>query len=750
MAGALFGVLTVGVSPVSATIGGTLTFSLVERLYPGETGGTYNIKLKSGSSSITALSNVKAGSYSYTVPASLVTWATSPSIVVTVSATLSDGKYETEYGQVTITIPNSYAPAISNIACTDAKGYLSTYGGFIQGQSQLSVAITASAKSGASIKSYGTRFDGIEASGNNAKFQTGIAGSRTVTGYATDSRGMTGSGATTINVLAYSAPKVTGSADRVNGSGKADQNGANIKVSSTSTITSLNGQNTKTVQIRYKTSTSNTWGAWQTGETLTFAANVDYAYDVQIKVSDRFTSSTIQRQVPASFVLVDYGGPDVNGEAIAFGGAATTFKTFVNHLITHFRNEITSYGYPFRARFDDVSQATAPSTSTYKRTTETYAQDGIVGFQETGFLTSGHIRQSIGVGRLINGTQTWRQFYTALDTDGSSFHGGTGDYIQVGNANTTESSLRLQTKSRTSQVVRVHDGDGYGAAVLYGLGGGLTIVGAGEYAHNRYAVGDLAATLEHLYLGADGNVQFESNGNTISNRKTMTFTSGGSLIINTGGSFATDATNLTQGTAPSSTITGPGYQVRDVNGSWLSRMTSRFWSSGTQATLLETHAIIHDVDYYNTLTLGVTKDCVNYVSVTDPIAWKVGLSAANRTWKKIGSWTGAGSTNWTTDPKGSVLNSEYAFNEFLITAQFSNKLFSTVVPFAALKTSEQELWIGGGKDNQGSGAQGSARALIGIKYGTATTLKYIYAYGVAANNASVDTLSSTTFTIYCR
>ena len=84
--------------------------------------------------------------------------------------------------------------------------------------------------------------------------------------------------------------------------------------------------------------------------------------------------------------------------------------------------------------------------------------------------------------------------------------------------------LNAKTPSRTGRVLfagggTLSDGDGNGTVV--GLGaGGLTIVGGGEYAQNRYGVKDLNDGDEFLYLGADNAVYIESDAGTIGNRKT--------------------------------------------------------------------------------------------------------------------------------------------------------------------------------------------------------------------------------------
>ena len=108
----------------------------------------------------------------------------------------------------------------------------------------------------------------------------------------------------------------------------------------------------------------------------------------------------------------------------------------------------------------------------------------------------------------------------------------------------TQYVLSAKTPNRNGRILFVGggkkaDGDSYGTVV--GLGaGGLTIVGGGEYTESRYNVGDLNDTAEYLYLGSDNDVYIETNGNTIANRKTFRFASGGFFLMPAGGTIEAD------------------------------------------------------------------------------------------------------------------------------------------------------------------------------------------------------------------
>lgn len=113
--------------------------------------------------------------------------------------------------------------------------------------------------------------------------------------------------------------------------------------------------------------------------------------------------------------------------------------------------------------------------------------------------------------------------------------------------NGTTAQLLSKTPGRTGAFLTVGGskhaaGDVNGTVIRLGAGG-LTLIGGGEYADNRYNVADLSDGTENLYLGADGTVYIETNANTIANRKTFTF--------GTDGTFNSPSTIKQNGTAVS-------------------------------------------------------------------------------------------------------------------------------------------------------------------------------------------------------
>lgn len=243
---------------------------------------------------------------------------------------------------VTLQIPSSVKPTIS-LVCTDTKGYLTTYGGYVQGKSTLQVAITANGTNGSTISSYSTTFDGSTKSGSTAAtvtFATLIPNdSRTISSTVTDSRGRTATTTTTINVLEYNSPQISLAIDRCDNQGNPDPSGTNIDIQATLTITSLNGSNKTNTNIEIKyiktTDDQDVAANWHSitptitkSNTIITASKTipstdldsNSAYLFKINAYDSLTVlPTIKRIVDSTYSLMDF---KANKKGVAFGTTA--------------------------------------------------------------------------------------------------------------------------------------------------------------------------------------------------------------------------------------------------------------------------------------------------------------------------------------------------------------------------------------------------------------------------------------------
>lgn len=156
-----------------------------------------------------------------------------------------------------------------------------------------------------------------------------------------------------------------------------------------------------------------------------------------------------------------------------------------------------------------------------------------------------------------------------------------------------EGVLRFLQSSSSYQncYIRAIDGDANGSVLLIRPGASL-IAGGGEYATNRWGVGDIDTTNEKTYVGADSNVYIETNGNTIANRKTWTFDTSGNITTPTGGLInGVDVTKINQHgvvqtlsptmSIPSGTAWQNVMSFDLTPGLWYVEFTCRFTSNAT-------------------------------------------------------------------------------------------------------------------------------------------------------------------------
>lgn len=241
------------------------------------------------------------------------------------------------------TVPASMVPSISSITCTDPKGYLSKYGGYVQNNSTLKVVVSASGSYSSSIKSYKIVANGVTYMANSPT--TGVlitSGTNTITVSVTDSRGRTVTKTTTISVLAYTSPKISYlTAGRCNSDGTANAEGTHIKIAIKSSITALNNKNSKSFKLEYKASDATSWttaatwtAAYSIDTSKVIAASIDKSYSVRLTAKDDF--KTIVKEVTAgtAFTLLDFYS---SGKGMAVGKVAEIDKLLDINLRTRHR-----------------------------------------------------------------------------------------------------------------------------------------------------------------------------------------------------------------------------------------------------------------------------------------------------------------------------------------------------------------------------------------------------------------------------
>ena len=226
-------------------------------------------------------------------------------------------------------IPSSVKPSCT-LSLSDSKGYASTYGGYIQGESQLSVTINATQAYSSPISRYSASANG--ATYSTRTFTTSVltkVGTNTISATVTDGRERPGSASSNITVLAYSRPQITNlKVRRCNANGTENDRGGYGKISFHCTITPLSNKNTRACSLKYRQSGATTW---TNAPAITLSAydqdcnppviqmSDAHSYEVQINLTDKFGTATAVTSISTGYCL--YHIP-ASGKGITFGGIA--------------------------------------------------------------------------------------------------------------------------------------------------------------------------------------------------------------------------------------------------------------------------------------------------------------------------------------------------------------------------------------------------------------------------------------------
>lgn len=267
--------------------------------------------------------------------------------------TYSDSDYSKQVGdagykEIKLSIPDDSTtkPAVSmSLACVSSlpEAFAGLY---IQGKTQVKATLSATGKNGASIKSYSMKVGGAtyDSGDSYTSDYLSAAGKNTVYGYATDSRGHTGSISKDITVIAYAKPKVLDAeAVRCDKDGNPSDKGTYLKITakrSYSPVKSGSGQkNFCKIRFRYKVD-GGSWSAWttildgsnlasdeiETGALLNGALSIKSSYLVQVQaIDDIGQSGSTTISVPTDKV---YSHRDGARRSFTFGGYVEDDNTF--------------------------------------------------------------------------------------------------------------------------------------------------------------------------------------------------------------------------------------------------------------------------------------------------------------------------------------------------------------------------------------------------------------------------------------
>lgn len=262
---------------------------------------------------------------------------------------------------VKMAIPSTVKPSVA-LSVSDAAGYFSTYGAYVQGYSKLTITATPTLAYGSPISKCAITADGNSYS--TSPVTTGALqgkGTLSVTAKVTDARTRSSELVSKdITVLEYAKPVVNLSAYRCDGSGNANDEGDHMKIVLSASIASLNSKNSASYVITYKNNSGTTATISGTGLSYTsdpIACDVSYSRTVQATVTDKLSSTPQTATVPIAYTLIDYYS---TGKGIAFGKVGTR-EGFDCAMPAYFSGGINGGVQTGVIRFDTNTTFTIPS-----------------------------------------------------------------------------------------------------------------------------------------------------------------------------------------------------------------------------------------------------------------------------------------------------------------------------------------------------------------------------------------------------
>ena len=165
----------------------------------------------------------------------------------------------------TMTSNDATKPAVNLTASLNNGNLPSKFGSlYIQGKSRVNISVSGTGKYGATIKDRYAVVAGKTYKSNNftSDVLTG-SGNVTITGYAVDSRGFTGTASSTVYVVAYAKPLVVPASNqnailcyRSDGNGKKTNSSTSVWIKAKRSYYTVNGKNTCKLQWRMKPASS--------------------------------------------------------------------------------------------------------------------------------------------------------------------------------------------------------------------------------------------------------------------------------------------------------------------------------------------------------------------------------------------------------------------------------------------------------------------------------------------------------------
>lgn len=320
---------TFSASATSVNIGDSVTFNITR----ASNSFTHKLTYKFGKASGTIGSDIGT-SKAWTVPTSLANQipnATSGTCTVTCTTYSGSTAIGSKTLNLTLKVKSTVIPTVTFTVAEAVSNINTAFGVYVKGLSKLKITASGSGASGSTIKSYKISANGTTYNASSAT--TGLlknSGSMKITVTVTDSRGRTGTAEKTITVYNYSTPHIERfTVERCDSDGTLNDEGSSVNVDFKAGVTDVNGLNTGSYTLQYKTPEDDEYTElsvggnalqYETDNLIINDINTEKVYEFRLVVEDKVNVFIGVLSLSTAFTLVDYFE---DGTGIAFGKVAT-------------------------------------------------------------------------------------------------------------------------------------------------------------------------------------------------------------------------------------------------------------------------------------------------------------------------------------------------------------------------------------------------------------------------------------------
>lgn len=313
---------------------------------------THKVEYKFVESDWTTVSSDAATSASFTPPVSLATQIPSAETgALTVRVTTFNGS--TQIGDpvtksINLKVPTNMVPSLSGLSATRIdNGVPSSWGIYVKGKSQ--VKITASGANGAqgsTIVGYSISGPGLSINASSGTSEVlSSTGTLTYTCTVTDTRGRTASKTVSINVVDYTYPNISMSAERCTSDGTKNINGTYLRIVITFSYASVSGKNSIASKSCSCNGVSNSLFASGTAFVLAANCSIGNHYTVSASVKDALgNTATASVEVTTSYRILNVN-KNKNGLAIGKFSEKAAFEVNMDsYFLKNIKSDFTVEG----------------------------------------------------------------------------------------------------------------------------------------------------------------------------------------------------------------------------------------------------------------------------------------------------------------------------------------------------------------------------------------------------------------------